>query len=158
MRRTAVKGSHILMLTQLARPLNPILHSQAFSEVLSLVLPTELEPEDDIGISDCQNAVVTKLNALSHSKRHISIHRVLSQQYINNAVVGLFEKTIIYLRKIKGGRALYVSDGKRSEDLDNDVIDFKVTKQEQIDTSLLHVQIMRKNLPDIDFYASVLGR
>lgn len=156
-RKNMVKGSEALWITSLAFPLNPILESQTFSEVISVSFASDLKPGDPVISSDCHHGVFTYVNSLSPSHKHISLQKTLYHEFKFNAVIGLLEKNIIYLRKTSSGSALYVSDGKRSESLDDDVIGFKVSKQKKDNNSLLHIQIIRQKLSNINFYASILG-
>ena len=155
--RAAVNGASVLMLLQLVQPLNPIVYSQAFSEVIGVGLGSSLHIGDEVIISDCQHGFLAKVNSVSPSKKFISINKTLPETFQKNAVIAALEKNIIYLRKTKNGSALYVSDGKRSESLEEEVLGFQVSKKNNHGHSLLHIKIMRKKYAALDFYAAALG-
>lgn len=156
--RAAVKGSSVLMLLQLVQPLEPIIYSQAISEVIGVGFETSLKVGDEVVLSDCQFGFFATVNSVNQSKRIISLNKAVPTSFQKNAVIAQLEKNIIYLRKTEMGSALYVSDGKRSEALEDDVLDFKVHKTSNNYHSLLHISILKKNMTELNFYVSLLGK
>ncbi len=156
-KRKAVPGSDILMLSQLAQPLNVVLKTQANSELIAFVKPTTLKAGQKVVISDCQYASLAVIKSVSPSKQKASLVSPLLRAYDQNATISALELSIVYLRKVKKGRALFVSNGKRSEELDPNVVGMTLSKQHNDGRSLLHVQLKRDKGRPWDFYAGVIG-
>lgn len=157
-RRNGVKNSAVLLLKQVKTPLYAVMHTQKNSEVIKLHSQSALKVNQEVVLSDCQYAQISKIRTMGASKTMLALDEPLTRQYQSNAVLGLLNTSIIYVRRIGKVRALYVSDGKRSEELARDITKLIVTKKVGNEKSLVYVELQRSKSVSLHFYKFMYGQ
>ncbi len=156
-RRYAVSDSQILKLTSIETPKYFITKSDFNSEVITVNKSENFKKNQNIVISDCQNAslrIITKVNNLQN---RLILNKPLNYQYSRNSIISHFQTTIFYIRKVGNSRALYISNGKRSEELSRDILKLSIDKKILLNTSLININLNRLNNVALNFYVTMIG-
>lgn len=153
-RRTAVKGSQVLLIRKLAAAPRAILQAEQYSKLLTLLEPTQLKKGMTISISDCEYVTQSVVQSISPSKLKLTLKEPLPRTFTAQASLGELIEMIIYIRNTEEGAALFVSEKGRSEALVSKVTQLIVTKKNRNERALIYVKLQRTKAPPLSFYAA----
>ena len=156
-RLNAVSDSQILKITSLEAPFYSVVKSQLNSEVITLDQPLNIKLKQEIVISDQQHVSLRTIKKISYSKYDVILNKPLKNEYKKNSIIAKLKTTIFYIRAVGKHRALYVSDGTRSDELSRDLINLHIDKQTILPYSLLTLVLKRLNHQDLNFHVTMLG-
>lgn len=155
-RRTVVPGSTVIKFN-MVKTLYRIQKSWPNSSLIILAEKTDLKKKQTVMVGDCLSSMVTKISAISRSKKQLSLSKRLKASYTKNAMIARYKRLYLYIRNVSKHSTLYLANDGSSQEISRDIESITIKeKQQNAHSLLLEVLLKPSSQPEIKFLVAKL--
>lgn len=155
--KTAVPGNQILKIFQIEE-IYAIEHFQLGSQVINLKKAFVNSKKTKIIIYDCIKLEEHSIKRISKNKQEVILNKTINKDY-KTPILAVVKEQFFYIRQTITGNALYLSNGRRSQEVSHIINELRVKViRTAPGVQLLEILFKLRESKEFSFYVAVLGK